>query len=113
MEFPPWLQRAIQVRLDEVSERIEQDPELSRVRGETDEAFEALFAGKSVEQTPKYAKWENRYIVSRGVENERLYMQGLRDGIQLTVSLLGQSMLVEKGYEAGQSQASDELSGED
>ncbi|OAX50284.1 hypothetical protein [Paenibacillus sp. AD87] len=92
MDFPPWLQRAIQARVDEVSSRIEQDPDLSRVRGETDEAFEALFAGDDVEQTPEYAKWENHYIVSKGIENERLYMQGLRDGIQLTVSLLGQSM---------------------
>ncbi|PIH60052.1 hypothetical protein [Paenibacillus sp. LK1] len=74
MNFPPWLQRAIQARLDEVSSRIEQDPELSRVRGEEDEAFESLFAGKHVEQTPEYTEWENRYIISKGIENERLYM---------------------------------------
>ncbi|RPK29532.1 hypothetical protein [Paenibacillus xylanexedens] len=92
MNFPPWLEQAIQARLDEVSAQIEQDPELSRVRGETEEAFEALFASKDVEQTPEYAEWENRYIVSKGIENEQLYMQGLRDGIRLTVSLLGQSM---------------------
>ncbi|MGV2964853.1 hypothetical protein [Paenibacillus sp. AGC30] len=100
MDFPRWLQRAIQARLDEVSSRIEQDPELSRVRGGTDEAFEVLFAGKDVEQTPEYTEWENRYIVSKGIENERLYMQGLRDGIQLTVSLLGQSMPEETDTEA-------------
>lgn len=92
MEFPPWLQQAIQCRLDEVSARIEHDPELSRVRGEAEEAFEALFAGNDVEQMPEYAEWENRYIVSKGIQNERLYMQGLRDGIQFTVSLLSQSM---------------------
>ncbi|WP_339169136.1 hypothetical protein MKX75_07665 [Paenibacillus sp. FSL R5-0341] len=91
MDFPQWMQRAIQARLDEVTARIEHDPELSRVRGGTDEAFEVLFAGNDVEQTPEYIEWENRYIVSKGIENERLYMQGLRDGIQLTVSLLGQS----------------------
>lgn len=60
MDFPPWMQRAIQARLDEVTARIEQDPELNRVRGETDEAFEALFAFKDVEQTSEYAEWENR-----------------------------------------------------
>ncbi|MBM6383094.1 MAG: hypothetical protein JSY10_03750 [Paenibacillus sp.] len=92
MDFPPWMQRAIQARLDEVTAQIEHDPELSRVRGESDEAFEVLFAGKQLEQTHEYAEWENRYIVSKGIENERLYMQGLRDGIQLTVSLLSQSM---------------------
>lgn len=92
LDFPTWMQRAIKARLDEVSARIEHDPELSRVRGETDEAFATLFAGEDVEQTPEYIEWENRYIVSKGIENERLYMQGLRDGIQLTVSLLGQSM---------------------
>ncbi|MFC9707281.1 hypothetical protein ACFTRD_03895 [Paenibacillus sp. NPDC056933] len=100
MDFPPWMQRAIQARLDEVTARIEHDPELSRVRGGTDEAFEVLFAGKDVEQTPEYIEWENRYIVSKGIENERLYMQGLRDGIQLIVSLLGQSMPEESDTEA-------------
>lgn len=100
MDFPPWMQRAIQARLDEVTARIEHDPELSRVRGGTDKAFEVLFAGKDVGQTPKYIEWENRYIVSKGIENERLYMQGLRDGIQLTVSLLGQSMPEETDTEA-------------
>lgn len=83
--------------------QIEHDPELSRVREETDEAFVVLFAGKDIEQTPEYAEWENRYIVCKGIENEWLYMQGLRDGIQLTASLLGQSMLVEKGHESDQS----------
>ncbi|PYE47862.1 hypothetical protein HUB98_24455 [Paenibacillus barcinonensis] len=103
MDFPPWIQRAIQARLDEVTARIEHDPELSLIRGETDEAFEALFAGQDVQQTPEYIEWENRYIVRKGIENERLYMQALRDGIQLTASLLGQSMLVEKGHESDQS----------
>lgn len=92
MDFPSWMQQAIQARLEEVSSQIEHDPELNRVRGETDKAFETLFAGKDVEQTPEYAEWENRYIVRKGIENERLYMKGLRDGIQLTVSLLGVSM---------------------
>ncbi|MDT9722795.1 hypothetical protein QVE09_28270 [Paenibacillus sp. ClWae2A] len=92
MDFPPWLEQAIQARLEEVSAQVEQDSELSRVRWETDEAFATLFADKDVEQTAEYTEWENRYIVSKGIENERLYMQGLRDGIQLTVSLLGVSM---------------------
>ncbi|WP_339785284.1 hypothetical protein NSQ38_28065 [Paenibacillus sp. FSL R7-0313] len=103
MVFPSWLQRVIQARLDEVSAQIEHDPELNRVRGETDEAFEALLASKDVEQTPEYAEWESRYIVTKGIENERLYMQGLRDGIQLTVSLLGQSMFEETNAKADQS----------
>lgn len=92
MDFPPWMQRAIQSRIEEVTAQIEQDPELSRVRGEADEVFKAMFAGKDIELTSEYNEWENRYIVRIGIENERLYMQGLRDGIQLTVSLLGPSM---------------------
>ena len=99
MNFPRWMQQAIQARLDEVSARIEHDPELNRVRGETDEAFEALYAGKELEQLPTYAEWESRYIVTKGIENERLYMQGLKDGIQLTVSLLGQSMITDRDNE--------------
>ena len=92
MEFPPWFQQAVQSRLDEVSARVEHDPELSQVCGEADEAFEALFAGKDVKRMPEYAEWENHHIISKGIQNELLYMQGLRDGIQLTVSLLSHSM---------------------
>ncbi|KKO55495.1 hypothetical protein [Paenibacillus sp. DMB20] len=92
MEFPPWFQKAIQLRLDEVSAQIEHDSKLSQIRGETDEAFEALFAGKDVVRMPEYTEWENRHIISMGIHNELLYMQGLRDGIQLTVSILSQSM---------------------
>ncbi|WFR62357.1 hypothetical protein P9222_29765 [Paenibacillus amylolyticus] len=102
MDFPPWLKQAIQARLDEVSAQIEHDPELSRVHEEKEEAFEGLFAGKDMEQTPEYAEWESRYIVTKGIENERLYMQGLRDGIQLTVSILGQSMPEETNTKANQ-----------
>lgn len=102
MDFPSWMQQAIQARLDEVSARIEHDPKLSRVRKETDEAFEALFVGKDLEQMPEYTEWENRHIVSKGIENQRLYMQGLRDGIHLTVSLLGQSMSQEINTKAHQ-----------
>lgn len=100
MDFPPWMQRAIQARLEEISARIEHDPELSSVRVGTDEAFQVLFAGKDVKQKPEYIEWENRYIVSKAIENERLYMQGLRDGIQFAVSLLGQSMPEETDTEA-------------
>ncbi|ALP38224.1 hypothetical protein ASL14_20650 [Paenibacillus sp. IHB B 3084] len=51
-----------------------------------------MFEGKDVERMPEYAEWEDRHILSKGIQNERLYLQGLQDGIQLTVSLLSQSM---------------------
>lgn len=95
MEFPPWFQKAIQLRLDDVSAQIEHDCILKQIREETDEAFEALFADKDVVPKPEYAEWENLHIISMGIQNELLYRQGLRDGIQLIVSILGQSMGVD------------------
>lgn len=57
MEFPPWFQKAIQLRLDDVSAQIERDSKLSQIREETDEALEALFADKDGVRIPEYAEW--------------------------------------------------------
>jgi len=56
MEFPPWFQKAIQLRLDDVSAQIEHDCKLRQIREETDEAFEALFADKEGVRMPEYAE---------------------------------------------------------
>ncbi len=46
MGFPPWFQEAMQGRLEEVSARIEYQPELQDIRAEAAQAFRALFEGK-------------------------------------------------------------------
>ncbi|GAA3411603.1 hypothetical protein ACFFNY_20475 [Paenibacillus hodogayensis] len=88
MEFPSWFQSAIQQRLDYISTRIERHPDLRKYRAEEGAAFEAMFSGGDNTQWPEFIEWEDKHHLKRALENERLYLQGMRDGVQLIVALL-------------------------
>ncbi|MGG1597485.1 hypothetical protein [Paenibacillus naphthalenovorans] len=79
--------------MDEVSAQIEYHPELKKIRDEEDKAFHTIFAGLIITQTPEFEDWEDKYILKQAMMNERLYMQGLTDGIQLASALLNHSDL--------------------
>lgn len=88
MEFPSWFQNAIQRRLDHVSARIERDPELCTYRKAEYTAFQAMFSCVEMTQLPAFMEWEDKVHFTRALENERLYLQGMRDGAQLVFALL-------------------------
>jgi hypothetical protein len=88
MEFPSWFQSAIQERLDDVSARIQFHPDLRKYREEEKGAFEALFSCVKMTQCPEYMEWEDKHHYCRGLENERLYLQGMRDGARLAIALM-------------------------
>lgn len=88
MEFPSWFQNAIQWRLDHVSARIERHPELYTYRKEEIKAFQAMFSGVDKTQMPAFLEWEDKVHFMQALENECLYLQGMRDGAQLVFALL-------------------------
>lgn len=88
MDLPSWLQGAIQERLEQVMARIERQPELRKLRDEECLALEAMLSGADRAKIPGYMDWEDKHHFRRGVENEQLYIQGLRDGVQLAFTLL-------------------------
>lgn len=88
MEFPSWFQRAIQRRLEFVAAQIERNPELSKYSAEEEKAFEAIFSAMDITQSPEFMAWEDKHHMKRAQENEHLYLQGMRDGVQLAVALL-------------------------
>lgn len=88
MEFPAWFQTAIQQRLDYISARIERHPELSARRQEEYKAFQALFNSVDKTQMPEFMEWEEKAHFTRAIENEHLYLQGMRDGAQIVLALL-------------------------
>ncbi|MGZ7443008.1 hypothetical protein [Paenibacillus sp. TH7-28] len=87
MPFPLWFREAIQQRLDEVSARIQRQPDLRKLRAEEHEAFDAMFSGVNKTMLPEFMDWEDKHHFRRALENERLYMQGMIDGMQLVVAL--------------------------
>lgn len=48
---------------------------------------------------PGYTEWEDKHHFSRTLENERLYLQGMRDGAQLKLhDSLTPSLTYEKSH---------------
>ena len=91
MEFPSWFQSAIQERLDDVAARIQFHADLREYREEEKQAFEVLFPNISLTDCPEYSEWEDRHHYRRALENERLYLQGMRDGAKLVIAMLSDS----------------------
>jgi len=91
LEWPSWFQSAIQERLEDVSARIQFDPSISAYRAEEKRAFEALLASAVAANDPEFAEWEDKHHYRQGLENERLYLQGMRDGAKLVMVLLSDS----------------------
>lgn len=88
MEFPSWFQNAIQRRLDQVSAQVQRYPELCKSREEEKTALHAMFPGVDTTQMPAYIEWEDKHHFTQALENERLYLQGMRDGVQLVFALI-------------------------
>ncbi|MFC4304893.1 hypothetical protein [Cohnella boryungensis] len=88
MQWPSWFQSAIQERLDDATARIQYDSRMSQHRAEEKKAFEALFSHKETTGCPEFAEWEDKHHYMRAWENERLYLQGMRDGANLIMALL-------------------------
>jgi len=91
MQLPSWFQSAIQERLDDITARIQFDPNLSQYRTEEKQAFEALFSIDDSKCSPEFMEWEDKQSYRRALENERLYLQGMRDGAKLVMALLSDS----------------------
>lgn len=92
MEFPAWFRQIIQKRLDKVSSKVAYHPELEQIRKEEEQAFQALFAGVDLKQSPAFSEWEDRHNLMLAMMNEKLYLRGMQDGIQLAVALLSPSI---------------------
>ncbi|CAM3281570.1 MULTISPECIES: hypothetical protein [Paenibacillus] len=88
MEFPSWFRQIIQKRLDKVTAKIAYHPDLEQIRREEEKAFQALFAGIDLKQSPAFSEWEDRHGLLLAMMNEKLYLRGMQDGIQLAVALL-------------------------
>lgn len=95
MNFPIWFIETIQVRLVEVSALIEYQSEPRQAFDEERKAFQALFASMDIAQKPEFENWEDKLSLKHSVIYERLYLQGLKDGMQLAHSFNAPSVLSE------------------
>ncbi|MEK0314568.1 hypothetical protein [Cohnella sp. 56] len=95
MTFPSWFQQAIQRRLDQVAAQFERHPELKKYREEERTAYESMDVRNGNILNPAFLEWEDKAHLVRAMENECMYLQGIRDGAQLVVSFLNDSLSID------------------
>lgn len=95
MSFPAWFIETIQGRLVEVSALIEHQSEPRQAFDEERIAFQELFSSMDIVHKPEFEIWEDKLSIKQSVLYERLYLQGLKDGIQLAHSFTAPSVLSE------------------
>jgi len=95
VSFPAWFIETIQGRLVEVSALIEHQSEPRQTFDEERKAFNVLFASMDIAHKPEFENWEDKLSIKQSVIYERLYLQGLKDGMQLAHSFTAPSALSE------------------
>lgn len=95
VSFPAWFIQTIQSRLNEVTAQIEYQSEPRLPFEEESKAFQALFESIDTAHMPEFEYWEDKLQLKQAVIYERLYLQGLKDGMQLAHSFTAPSALSE------------------
>lgn len=80
--FPAWFIQTIQGRLNEVTAQIEYQSEPRHAFEEESRAFQTLFDSIDIVKMPEFEYWEDKFQLKLAVLYERLYLQGLKDGMQ-------------------------------
>lgn len=93
VSFPAWFIETIQGRLVEVSAMIEHQSEPRQAFEEEHKAFQVLFASMDIARKPEFEDWEDKLSIKQSVLYERLYLQGLQDGMQLASAFAAPSVL--------------------
>ncbi|AIQ50668.1 hypothetical protein [Paenibacillus sp. FSL R7-0331] len=91
--FPTWFVQTMQGRLNEVTAQIEYQSEPRLVFEEESKAFQALFDSMDLTRMPEFEDWEGKLQIKLSVLYERLYLQGLKDGMQLAHAFTAPSVL--------------------
>ncbi|WP_379146260.1 hypothetical protein [Paenibacillus sp. sgz500992] len=95
VNFPAWFLQTIQGRLNEVTAQIEHQSEPRHAFEEESKAFQALFDSMDIALMPEFEYWEDKLQSKQAVLYERLYLQGLKDGMQLANAFTAPSVLSE------------------
>ncbi|QUL55695.1 hypothetical protein KDC22_03745 [Paenibacillus tritici] len=93
VNFPAWFIKTIQSRLNEVTAQIEHQSESRHPFEEESKAFQALFESMDIAHKPEFEHWEDKLSLKHSVIYERLYLQGLKDGMQLANAFAAPSVL--------------------
>ncbi|WNS41525.1 hypothetical protein [Paenibacillus sp. MMS20-IR301] len=93
VSFPAWFKQTIQSRLNEVTAQIEYQSEPRLPFEEESKAFQALFESMDIAHMPEFEYWEDKLQLKQAVIYERLYLQGLKDGMQLANACTASSVL--------------------
>jgi len=87
--FPSWLKEAMQHRFDELAVQAYHDPKLASTRTRFEKTLDQIKTQLGEPNRVLFLEWEddNHYIHS--AEKEWLYLQGVRDGAEIQIALMG------------------------
>ncbi|MDB5054971.1 MAG: hypothetical protein JWM44_3021 [Bacilli bacterium] len=88
MTFPLWFNETIQKRLEAISLPMKQDDLIHSENIRFDEVFRSFMAGLDEEMKAQFLLLEELWVGLEGLEKESIYVQGMKDGAQLLLSLL-------------------------
>lgn len=84
---PTWLTDALQKRFEELTLQANGDPKLKQTNEQTRQALEHIEAQIDGEGREAFLQWEEQWFYAQTVEKEWYYAKGVRDGVQLILSL--------------------------
>jgi hypothetical protein len=88
LEFPAWVDEAIQRRYYDLDKSIHKHVRVQNYRAEEKLLFNGLKNVLNENQQILMMQWEEKEAYCTGIEKELIYRQGLMDGAQLIIALL-------------------------
>lgn len=94
VSFPAWFKQTMQGRIHEITAQIEyqSEPKDEYAFEEESKAFKALVESADITHMAEFEHWEDRLHIKQSVLYERLYLQGLKDGMQLANAFTASSV---------------------
>lgn len=90
-DLPEWVRQTLQARFDQQSRLVLNDPYLKILHGRVHTIRERVMKHVDAEIKGDLLLWEEEMNHVCGQEAEEAYMQGIRDGAELAISLVCRS----------------------
>ena len=82
-KFPPWFTSSMKQRFDELASQRYISPEALRLQQEVNSLIKGWIAQMDETEKALFLQWEEKCSQFETLEKERLYLQGIEDGLQL------------------------------
>lgn len=93
MFTPAWLTDGLQKRFEELTLLANEDPKIKQTNEKIRQALEQMEVQICEDGMAAVLRWEEQWYYAQTVEKEWYYGKGVRDGVQLMLSLMKDASL--------------------